>query len=115
MIRSCVRLPAGAVLAAALLTLPQTEPLRPGESRVHEIALEAGRTWRVAVEQLGIDVTVEVTGPDGQRIAAVDAPFDRQGREPGWWPAGRGWWGRGGRRERPPGSTPSAWKRWTTL
>ena len=81
MIRSSVRLPAGAVFAAALLTLPQTEPLRPGESRVHEIELEAGRAWRVAVEQLGIDVTVEVTGPDGRRIAAVDAPFDRQGTE----------------------------------
>ncbi|HWM90851.1 MAG TPA: CHAT domain-containing protein [Thermoanaerobaculia bacterium] len=74
------RLPAGAVLAAALLTLP-AESLRPGESRVHEIALEAGHAWRIAVEQIGIDVTVEVTGPDGQRIVAADSPFDRQGTE----------------------------------
>lgn len=97
MIRSAVRLPAGIVLAAALLTspsgpLPPGEPLeRPlsaGESHVLALALEGGSSWLVTVEQLGIDVTVEASGPDGQRIA-VDAPFDRQGTETllAAWPA----------------------------
>ncbi|HEX5715829.1 MAG TPA: CHAT domain-containing tetratricopeptide repeat protein [Thermoanaerobaculia bacterium] len=83
MIRPAVRLPAGAVLAAALLTLPPADVLRSGgerslsagESHVHEIALDGG-AWLVTVEQLGIDIAVGVPGR-----SAVDAPFDRQGTE----------------------------------
>lgn len=83
MIRPAVRLPAGAVLAAVLLTLPPADVLRSGgerslsagETHVHELALEGG-SWLVTVEQLGIDVAVGVPG----RIT-VDAPFDRQGTE----------------------------------
>ena len=77
MIPPAVRLPAGAVLAAALLTspAPMERTLAAGESHVHELALEEG-AWLVTVEQLGIDVAVEVPGG-----IAVDAPFDRQGTE----------------------------------
>lgn len=78
MIRTSVRLPAGAVLAAALLTFPPVpveRSLAAGESHVHELALDEG-AWLVTVEQSGIDVAVELPG----RIA-VDAPFDRQGTE----------------------------------
>jgi CHAT domain-containing protein/tetratricopeptide (TPR) repeat protein len=79
---------AGALLAAAP---PAQVPLRageafddslePGAARTYTAVLDAGRTWRIAVEQRGIDVTVEVFGPDDQRLAAVDSPFDRQGTE----------------------------------
>ncbi|HVG07411.1 MAG TPA: CHAT domain-containing tetratricopeptide repeat protein [Thermoanaerobaculia bacterium] len=79
MIRPAVRLPAGAVLAAALLAsspVPVERSLSAGESHVHEIALAAGSAWLVTVEQLGIDVAVGVPG-----LTSVDAPFDRQGTE----------------------------------
>jgi CHAT domain-containing protein/Tfp pilus assembly protein PilF len=78
MIKPAVRLPAGAVLAAVLLTsppVPVERSLAAGEAHVHELALEGG-AWLVTVEQIGIDVTVEVPGH-----IAVDAPFDRQGTE----------------------------------
>jgi len=79
MIKPAVRLPAGAVLAAALLTSPPASvehSLAAGESQIHELALEGGGAWLVTVEQIGIDVVVEVPG----RIS-VDTPFDRQGIE----------------------------------
>lgn len=81
MTRSTVRLPASALLAAMLLVSQLPEPLGPGESRVVEIDLSAGRAWRIAVDQLGIDVSVEIVGPAGDRLAATDSPFDRQGVE----------------------------------
>ncbi|MFL6201592.1 MAG: CHAT domain-containing protein [Thermoanaerobaculia bacterium] len=79
MIKPSVRLPARAVLAAALLTsapVPVEHSLGAGESQVQELALEGEGAWLVTVEQIGIDVVVEVPGRIG-----VDAPFDRQGTE----------------------------------
>lgn len=79
MTKPAVRLPAWAVLAAVLLTLPSVpveHSLGAGESQVQELALEGEDAWLVTVEQIGIDVVVEVPG----RIS-VDAPFDRQGTE----------------------------------
>lgn len=79
MIKPAVRLPAGAVLAAALLTSPPASvehSLAAGESQVHELGLAGDSSWLVTVEQIGIDLVVEVPGQ-----IAVDAPFDRQGTE----------------------------------
>lgn len=59
---------------------PIESELAAGESYAYSIELPA-RPWRVAVEQRGIDVVVEVSGPDGKRLAAVDSPQDRQGLE----------------------------------
>jgi CHAT domain-containing protein/tetratricopeptide (TPR) repeat protein len=60
---------------------PVERELAAGESQVWTVELAAGRPWRIAVEQRGIDVVVEVSGPDGKRLAAVDSPLDRQGSE----------------------------------
>ncbi len=60
---------------------PIEREIAAGESHLFEVELTAGRAWRVAVEQRGIDVTLEVRSPDGRRLAAVDSPTDRQGLE----------------------------------
>ncbi len=60
---------------------PAPVPLAAGDSRTFEIALAAGRTYALAVEQQGIHLTVDVRDPQGKSIAAVDSPLDRWGRE----------------------------------
>ena len=68
-------------LAGPLLPGPPAERgLAAGETHLYRAELAAGRAWRVAVEQQGIDVELAVKGPDGRRVA-VDGPFDRQGME----------------------------------
>jgi CHAT domain-containing protein/tetratricopeptide (TPR) repeat protein len=81
MIRAiAVAAPLFLLLAGSLLAFDGGS-LEPGGSRTFDVDLAAGRTWLVSVEQQGIDVTIEIAGPDGARLAAVDAPFDRQGVE----------------------------------
>jgi CHAT domain-containing protein/tetratricopeptide (TPR) repeat protein len=85
------RLPAWVVLGGTLLAAaPDPAALRPaapverglaaGETHVYRAELAAGSSWRIAVEQKGVDVELAATGPDGERVA-VDSPFDRQGSE----------------------------------
>jgi CHAT domain-containing protein/predicted negative regulator of RcsB-dependent stress response len=69
------------LLLAGSLLASDGGSLEPGGSRTFPVDLAAGHTWLVSVEQQGIDVTVEIAGPAGARLAAVDAPFDRQGVE----------------------------------
>ncbi|MFL6234801.1 MAG: CHAT domain-containing protein [Thermoanaerobaculia bacterium] len=54
--------------------------LSSGETHTYRAELAAGRAWRIAVEQRGIDVELAAQGPDGRRTV-VDSPFDRQGTE----------------------------------
>src|SRR5215813_10663840 len=61
--------------------IPVTRELSAGEAQAFRAELPAGRPFRVAVEQRGIDVTVEVEGPDGRSLVIVDSPQDRQGTE----------------------------------
>ena len=73
---------AGLVLAGPLAPgRPVSRELAAGEAEAWRVELPAGRPFRVAVEQRGIDVTVEVAGPDGQSLLAVDSPQDREGTE----------------------------------
>lgn len=69
---------------ADVLALRPGEPLEhtleAGRSRVHDVALTPG-PWRLEVGQQGIDVIVEVSGPRGESLLAVDSPFDREGPE----------------------------------
>ncbi|HWM90151.1 MAG TPA: CHAT domain-containing protein [Thermoanaerobaculia bacterium] len=55
--------------------------LSPGATRAFDAGLVVGRTYLLAVEQQGIDLIVEVSGPDGESVAAVDSPLDRWGIE----------------------------------
>jgi CHAT domain-containing protein/tetratricopeptide (TPR) repeat protein len=87
-----VTLAAGA--AAGLASEEGAEPPRPlppGEPRQGELSAgarhlwsaeaAAGRPWLLTVEQGGIDVTVDVTGPGGGVQIAADSPWDRRGVE----------------------------------
>jgi CHAT domain-containing protein/Tfp pilus assembly protein PilF len=55
--------------------------LAPGETQVFEAALTTGTPYRIAVEQHGIDVAVEVRSLQGENHAAVDGPLERWGLE----------------------------------
>ncbi len=68
-------------LRRSLPSLALLVSLDAGQLQTHSVDLTAGRVWRIAVEQQGIDVTVEVRSPEGRRLAIVDSPFDRQGIE----------------------------------
>lgn len=61
--------------------VPVESELAAGQSQVYQVELPAQGAWRIAVEQRGIDVILEISGPDGKRLAAVDSPLDRQGPE----------------------------------
>ncbi|MFY9821213.1 MAG: tetratricopeptide repeat protein, partial [Thermoanaerobaculia bacterium] len=89
-----LRLLAWGLLGAALLAAVPSQspssllPGRPvegemasGESQTYQVVLDAGHAFRIAVEQRGIDVVLEISGPAGQRLVAVDSPLDRQGPE----------------------------------
>jgi CHAT domain-containing protein/Tfp pilus assembly protein PilF len=75
----------GPALAAEALALapgaPATREMAAGESHAYAAALQAGHAYRVAVEQLGIDVEVAANAADGRPRIAVDSPLDRQGTE----------------------------------
>jgi tetratricopeptide (TPR) repeat protein len=55
--------------------------LSQDERHTYSVLLEAGQYMRVAVEQLGLDVLVVVTGPDGKRVAEVNALGGKSGTE----------------------------------
>ncbi|HEX3554899.1 MAG TPA: CHAT domain-containing protein [Thermoanaerobaculia bacterium] len=63
-------LPPGTVLERAFAA---------GDSQVFDTELAAGRLYLLTVEQRGIHLVVDVRGPDGGSLAAVDSPLDRWG------------------------------------
>jgi CubicO group peptidase (beta-lactamase class C family) len=75
------------------MLMAQDEPtLRPNhpiegemtgqDVRAFRVDLEAGQFLFLTVEQQGIDVMLQVTGPDGDTVAEVDSPNGRWGPEP---------------------------------
>lgn len=78
-------------LAASAAGASQGLVLEPGVSVERPLAaggvdsfgfqLEAGKPWRLSVEQLGIDVVVEVDDPRGRSLLAIDSPLGREGTE----------------------------------
>jgi len=52
-----------------------------GESQVFTADLAAGRAYLLTVEQRGIHLVVDVRGPEGESLAAIDSPLDRWGIE----------------------------------
>src|SRR5262245_1528027 len=55
--------------------------LAGGQEHVYRIGLGANQFLKVIVEQQGIDVVVQVSGPDGKQILEGDAESRLQGRE----------------------------------
>jgi len=60
---------------------PIARELAGGESHGYQIQLAAGQYAHVVVEQLGIDVAVTVTAPDGKPLMEVDSPNGALGPE----------------------------------
>jgi hypothetical protein len=52
--------------------------IQPGEDHHYELSLQANEFCRVVVEQQGIDVVMEVAGPDGRERAFAEK---RSGRK----------------------------------
>ncbi|MGH9841830.1 MAG: CHAT domain-containing protein [Blastocatellia bacterium] len=61
---------------------PIERELAGGESHSYRLMLAAGQFCHVIVDQRGIDVVVELFGPDGKKIVEVDSPNGREGPEP---------------------------------
>src|SRR5215813_1498475 len=53
-----------------------------GQTDSYRLSLIEGQYVRVVVEQKGIDVVVELFGPDGKKLDEVDGPNGRYGTEP---------------------------------
>jgi tetratricopeptide (TPR) repeat protein len=60
---------------------PVKRELAGGQQHVYQIKLGAGQFLNAVVEQDGIDLVVEVSGPDGKRLLEFDAVIRRLGRE----------------------------------
>jgi CHAT domain-containing protein/Tfp pilus assembly protein PilF len=84
LLASALAEPSVSAAAETLLLAPGSaveRALAPGETQVFAVALTTGRPYRIAAEQRGIDVVVEVRGPQGASLAAVDGPLERWGVE----------------------------------
>lgn len=55
--------------------------LRGGGSRELQLDLPAGGVHRLTVEQLGVDVAIELSGPGFEGVVTFDGPFDRRNVE----------------------------------
>ncbi len=55
--------------------------LAPGETHAFEVALSAGRAYRIAALQKAIDLVLSVHDPQAASVAAVDGPLERWGVE----------------------------------
>src|SRR6266542_337804 len=56
-------------------------PLAGGETHRYTVPLSAGQYLQVLVDQRGIDVTVNLFAPDGQKLAEMDSQNSTQGPE----------------------------------
>ena len=55
--------------------------LAAGEAHLFAVRLTGGRHWRLTVDERGVNVVVEVLGPEDEVTAGVDNPYHRQGIE----------------------------------
>lgn len=60
---------------------PVEREIRPGDRHVYRVDLGRGDLLAASVQQKGIDLVVEVVGPDGQKLLEVDSPTGADGRE----------------------------------
>jgi CHAT domain-containing protein/Tfp pilus assembly protein PilF len=60
---------------------PIKRELAGGHSHTYQIRLRAGQFLKVIVEQQGIDVVVQLSGPGGEQIAEFDGEGRSQGQE----------------------------------
>ena len=76
---------------AGALALPPPQRLDPGtvldrvlqsgEAHAYLVEARPGRPLLVTIDQRGIDVATDVSGPDGKSLGVVDTPTGREGPE----------------------------------
>ena len=62
--------------------LNQERSLSPGENHVYTITLDEGSAILGEADQHGIDLVIDIFGPDGKLIRTVDSPNGSEGPEP---------------------------------
>jgi hypothetical protein len=67
-------MPACADPARLVAGVTRSVEIKTGEVHLYKVDLSAGDFLRVAVDQQGIDVAVELLGPDDRPVALVDGP-----------------------------------------
>jgi CHAT domain-containing protein/Tfp pilus assembly protein PilF len=55
--------------------------MAPGELHLYRLTLPAGHYLHIEADQLGIDLTLTLFGPDDRKLSEVDRPNSTQGRE----------------------------------
>jgi enterochelin esterase-like enzyme len=60
---------------------PVESEIRPGDRHVYRIELGKGDFLAASVQQKGIDLVVNVVGPDGRKLLEVDSPTGADGLE----------------------------------
>src|SRR6266550_4250257 len=58
------------------------QELKGGEAHIFRLNLLSGQFLRVVINQKGIDVAINLSGPDGKQLAYVDNPNGQWGPEP---------------------------------
>src|SRR5262245_31757810 len=87
----CLLFAAGSVRIAVAQNTKPVEELRVGgrsthvlardDTHSHRVAIKADQYFSLRIEQLGIDVVVDVFGPDGKLIEEFDSPNGDRGPE----------------------------------
>jgi CHAT domain-containing protein/Tfp pilus assembly protein PilF len=84
-IRQSTQEPTGAGKEKDIQALERGKPIRRelagGQEHTYRIRLDANQFLKVVVEQKGIDVVAQVSGPDGKQILEFDSESRLQGQE----------------------------------
>ena len=62
--------------------LKEERTLGPGENHAYAITLQEGTAVIGEADQHGVDLVIDVHGPDGKLIRTVDSPNGTEGPEP---------------------------------
>src|SRR5262249_15941775 len=85
LIRQSTQEPTGAGKGKDIHALEPGKPIRReligGQEHTYRIRLDANQFLKVVVEQKGIDVVAQVSGPDGKQILEFDSESRSQGQE----------------------------------
>src|SRR5215510_6573260 len=83
LIRQSTQEPTGAGKGKDIQTLEPGKPIRRelagGQQHSYQIRLSAGQFLKATIEQQGIDVVVQVSGPDGKQMTEFDSDSRPQG------------------------------------
>lgn len=80
-LQAAAQAPAAPELPPLAPGTPVEREIRPGDRHVYRVELARGDFLSASVQQKGIDLVVDVLGPDGRKLMEVDSPTGINGRE----------------------------------